>query len=265
MLFFYVIAAVQIVLESFPVSSSGHLALLKIFACNYDVMPHSWRACSDFFLTEHGEYLLHLPTIFVSAWFFRTRWLWLVHTLPRCWRIIIKIVLLTCCADVVTSILYGIRIVTGFTLPLGCGFLITALLLASLVWCPRYVYTSWNVRKALILGFVQGIALMPGISRLAATYVSGRWLGLAEHKALEISFLIQWPLLVAACIRSIYCVHGTGYNTQFLNPVMALVMLVASVGAVYGLHVTAYLSSHNRWWYFACYMSIPSIVWFMVR
>ncbi len=89
--------------------------------------------------------------------------------------------------------------------------------------------TIWNWRYALILGIVQGIALLPGVSRFAVVYASARWLGLPQPKAFEITWLVQWPLIFAACLQSIYVLWKAGQLMSLFEPYTILMTVIATI------------------------------------
>ncbi len=53
-------------------------------------------------------------------------------------------------------------------------------------------------RKSFLIGIFQCVALIPGVSRSAATILSGRLLGLSRRQAAEFSFFLAIPVLFAA-------------------------------------------------------------------
>jgi undecaprenyl-diphosphatase len=55
-----------------------------------------------------------------------------------------------------------------------------------------------NRKKSIFIGLFQCIALIPGVSRSAATILSGRLLGLSRREAAEYSFFLAIPVLFAA-------------------------------------------------------------------
>jgi len=55
-----------------------------------------------------------------------------------------------------------------------------------------------RLRDALIIGFLQCIALVPGVSRSGATITGGLFLGLDRVTATRLSFFLSIPALVAA-------------------------------------------------------------------
>jgi len=55
-----------------------------------------------------------------------------------------------------------------------------------------------SYRQALIIGTVQSLAMIPGVSRSAATIIGGFALGLNRKTAVEFSFILAIPTLLAA-------------------------------------------------------------------
>jgi undecaprenyl-diphosphatase len=57
---------------------------------------------------------------------------------------------------------------------------------------------NWGLRDALILGFWQAVALIPGTSRSGACISGARMLGYARHDAARISMLMSIPTIIAS-------------------------------------------------------------------
>lgn len=263
MLIFYLYIVMQVVLESFPVSSSGHLALferLTRVSCTQslaiDQQLNGYHAISNVY------HLLHGVSAIIIALFFIRSWLPLVRAWPRCWRSLLRSILYVGIADVITGCFF--IVLHGYIqqlFPVGLGFGITACALASLYWCRSVTYTPYTWYHACILGIVQGCALLPGISRFGLTYVIGRWLRLSPYKAFEVSFLIEWPLITVASITSLPMLCNPHIYAQFLHPLTLLVILGSGGMAWGGLVFVSYLIRIQRLWLFALYMLLPLIVW----
>ena len=55
-----------------------------------------------------------------------------------------------------------------------------------------------SYKKSALIGFAQAIAIIPGVSRSAATIVGGMFLGLSKEAIVEFSFLLAVPTILAA-------------------------------------------------------------------
>ena len=130
----------QIVLESLPVSSSGHLRLIElIYSC---FSPSSF----DYVLPRNVEYSLHVVTCLVLVFMF---WRMFIPTLKHPLffrRVIIKIFLLGFVADIITVFWYLLFEAIGVGwFPVWIGFYVTAASLFSLRFCREKNYSKWNL------------------------------------------------------------------------------------------------------------------------
>ena len=236
----------QIVLESLPVSSSGHIALLG----------------KDFYL----DHFSHGPTVLIILLVFRREWM---RALRACWRkpvLFLKIAGLTILSCSITSLFYLIIRVWLVDVvwlksngALMAGFFISTVSLLSLISKRLQVsIKTFDVRKALILGCVQGIALLPGISRFATTYVAGRWLHLSPRRAFQISFLIQLPLISVAFVQGFYKIIGTPEGILLTQGRGLLTLVLATVIGFLALRFVQKLAYHGRFWWFGLYLLVPT-------
>jgi undecaprenyl-diphosphatase len=82
----------------------------------------------------------------------------------------------------------------------GFGFIVTACLLTSTLWARPGTLVSPPIVGALLLGFAQGLAVAPGISRSGITIVTALWLGVRAERAFEFSMLMSVPAVAAALL-----------------------------------------------------------------
>ncbi len=283
------IAAVQIILESLPISSSGHQLLVQQLWIK--VTGQALTPIPDFF-----DHFLHGPTVLVIAfvffkdWFASARrlviagWKVLVHRKQlrwserRLWRLFSMIFIFMCAADAMTVLAYVGQHFIGknaviFHEPrfLLMNMMATMVALLSLRWVERVrrAASSLTLKKSLLLGTVQGVALLcPGLSRFGATYVAGRWLRLSPRRAFQFSFLIQFPLIAAAFfINGIPDMVKTPAARALLSVPMLMTIAVSTVIAL-GLFAWAYrLALRRRLWWFGVYMIVPIsiLVWLVMR
>ena len=242
----------SLLLEPFPISSSGHAVLLrKIIACFSNV---DLQAPPDYY-----AYLLHGPTAMVLLLFFWSSWLQLLN--HKTMRAIAHLMLAGVLAESMTVMMYGIFSYTGTSLlPLWLGFFISACALWSLKKCSHQsLKNPFSYGAAAVLGLVQGIALLPGISRFGATFVAARWLKFSPRDAFIYSFLLEFPISVAGFLKGMYKMHNVQVNmTEILNPLMCFSILIAMGGAYAGFYAIQKIVNRCSLWFFSIYLYVLS-------
>ena len=101
--------------------------------------------------------------------------------------------------------------------------------------------------RAAIIGVWQCLAMVPGVSRSAATIIGGMTQGLTRKSAAEFSFFLAVPTMAAATAKSIYdyVKDGGQYTTEHLQ-LFAVGNVVAFVVAVIAIRsFIAFLSKHG--------------------
>ena len=192
---FYLIWYLQILIESVPISSSGHVTLVQHW-----VYTHLYQ--DTIFICTELEHLMHMPTILVLTLFLVRNYNFTL--MPA----LVPLSILLVFANIATVLVYLVytRLKVKNKFPLWLGFLFTACILGSLVYQPCVLPLSavFSYTHVLIIGFAQGIALLPGVSRLALTFVTACWLGYSCEQAFVFSCALQLPLIAAAVLRALY-------------------------------------------------------------
>lgn len=258
MLNFYLWVAVQIVLESLPVSSSGHICLLEKLL---DQSPLGMSTVFDPTLYKKISYSLHAPTALVLMIFFYRQWLLLLKNFFSCYRLVLYIAGAVAVANVITVMLYCLWQMVPITCSsmLSYGFAISISLLASLYWMPRERTRRSLYYTAVVVGLAQGCALLPGISRFAATYAVGCWTGLSWRRSFEFSFAVQFPLIAMASLYGIATLPLHARQLLFSLPVLATV-LGASAAAYLLLWYAFKKAQRGQFYHFAWYLFIPMLL-----
>ncbi len=257
MLLFYVLFLVQVVSESFPISSSGHVLLLESLIAYYSNSAF-FNDTRTFFMSDEVMHMLHIPTLCIIMFFFRQRWIPVLLHPRKTWRIVIRMVSYIIGADVITSIFYVVKKQNIYSFPLYMGFCITLLFLISLLFVSSDQPKKVTFSTLAILGVVQGMALLlPGVSRFASVYVVARWLGIMPDKAFAITWMIQWPLILAAAVASLR-------HAQVLYLLMSgqvwLVMVLGGIMALGGMYIVYWMAVREKLWLFSIYMILPVVV-----
>ncbi|MCX8044254.1 MAG: undecaprenyl-diphosphate phosphatase [Desulfobacterota bacterium] len=107
---------------------------------------------------------------------------------------------------------------------------------------PRNDHISW--RTALYIGCFQCCAMIPGVSRSAATIIGGMVFGLSRKQAAEFSFLLAVPTMLAAAGYKILKTPGGFSHHEIIMLIIGNITacLVAGI-AIKGF--IAYLSNHG--------------------
>lgn len=253
----------QILGESLPISSSGHVRLVQKISQYFGSM---YQTCN----AEAVDFLLHGPALVIMVWYFLPRWWRMVQhanfhpaqllevaTYQNMVRPIIFVViadLMTVawwCADV--SHVWWIE---QYFLPIG--FSVTALMLLASKFFTGSKTINWNFYDGLVLGFVQGFALLPGVSRFATTFCVAKYLGYSGRDSFALSFLIQFPLVLAAFCKVLLL--QPAMLAQFFYLVPMCVMVAMTFLSYKLLCYMGFLIDHNRLWYFAGYMILPILM-----
>lgn len=86
--------------------------------------------------------------------------------------------------------------------------------------------------KALLIGLFQSIAIVPGVSRSAATIVGGSLIGISKRTIVEFSFMLAVPTMLAASALELFKNHsalagnfgvlGVGFVVSFITAIAAI-------------------------------------------
>ncbi|HPQ70161.1 MAG TPA: undecaprenyl-diphosphate phosphatase [bacterium] len=207
-LFFSILLGIlQGLTEFLPISSSGHLALIKhLLSLDLESVP--------LFL----DTILHLGTLVAVFIVFADDLLAIARegwqtVRERNWReawrerphvrLIVWIAVATIPAVIVGFTLVDVfdRAFTNVRM-IGVALLITAALLLASRWAPpaKVDMRGLGWGRSLIVGLVQAAAITPGISRSGSTIVAGMMTGLERETAARLSFLISIPAILGAVL-----------------------------------------------------------------
>lgn len=191
-----VLGVVQGATEFLPVSSSGHLVLLQ----------HLWKTATADRLPL--TVALHAGTALATIAFFRQRLAALAAGVvardSRRRGPALKVVLLIVLASVPAAIVgvgFGDVVEKAFASPVlvGVCLLATGFVLYGTRWATeRGRPLDWW--RALVIGFAQAVAVLPGISRSGMTVAAGIYCGLDRREAFEFSFLLSLPAVLGGIL-----------------------------------------------------------------
>jgi len=212
-LYAVVTGIVQGLTEYLPISSSGHLAIVNHFfgvGGNFGL---------SFMIWLHGATLLAL-----LAYFWRD-----IIDLIRCWapshrhdmagqrRIFVFIILTSLVTGPMGIVLNKyIPALDSSLIAVGIGFIVTTIFLVLAEYLSDRVAQKHLDRmgagRALFIGFMQGLAIPPGVSRSGTTIAAGLISGLDREHATRYAFLAGIPAIVASFALDVFGTHGVTLN-----------------------------------------------------
>jgi undecaprenyl-diphosphatase len=90
--------------------------------------------------------------------------------------------------------------------------------------------TGITFLDSLIIGIAQSFALVPGVSRSGSTITAGLFLGLTREAAVRFSFLLSTPLIAGAALLKAHELHKEGLPHDMQMPVLVGIIVSALVG-----------------------------------
>lgn len=226
-LYIIILGIVQGLTEFLPVSSSGHLVLLnKIFKIE-----------GNFILLS---VVLHVATLFSVCIVLRKQiWELIKHPFSSEAK---KLYVATIPTVIIVLIFkkFFESAFSGAFLPI-C-FMITAVLLfiTEMLSKNRQQEKPLSYKSAIVMGVVQGAAVLPGISRSGSTIASGLLMGEGKEQTTSFSFLMSIPIILASLALEIYemvksgaGLVGFGIFDMLLGFVFAFVVGIFSIKLMY--------------------------------
>lgn len=122
-----------------------------------------------------------------------------------------------------------------------------------------------SYKDAVLIGLFQSIAMVPGVSRAAATIVGGLILGMRRKTIVEFSFLLAVPTMLAACgldlVKSAGTLAFTSDTISFLAAGLVTSFVVAMASIKFLIH---FIQRHN-FTGFGIYRILAAVAfWFFV-
>ena len=125
---------------------------------------------------------------------------------------------------------------------------------AALLWLGELLRRAGTKRSteltyldALVIGFYQCLAFLPGISRSGATIVGGLARGISHEAAARFTFLMGTPVIFAAAVLEVpKLVHGHLLHALF-GPALLAALAAGVVAYASTAFLMRYFRSHDVW------------------
>lgn len=257
---------IQGLTEFLPVSSSGHLSLFQHFTGNSGEGSLMFSA------------ILHLGTLVAVFVAFRDTIWALIKELGAMIKDIFKgsfslknangernmIVMLVVSTAMLIPFFFFKGFFEGFAedssiFAEGICFLYTAAILMLSDKCLKGMKKPKNIKlkDAVTVGFFQGVALLPGVSRSGSTIASGLFSGFTRETAVRYSFILGIPAILGGCVLEVGDAVKEGIDFHFSYIVG---FAVAAIVGICAIKMVSWLVKSDKFKYFAYYTAVLGTV-----
>lgn len=243
---------IQGITEFLPVSSSGHLILIREVFGVSDVNALAFDA------------LLHLATAAaVILYFAKDIWLLVNTALRKLSKLPVNsndlTLLYAIIVGTIPAVILGLSLESFMETAFRSPLLVAGVLVAGSL---LFIYAEWvyqkspqlnemDVKKGLKIGFFQSLALIPGMSRSGSAIAGGMLLGLSRHEAARFAFLLAIPVFLGAGGKKLIELITSPDAVSWLAVgVGALVAFLTGLAAIH--FMLSFVRRHTLWpfiWY----------------
>ena len=229
--------------EFLPVSSSGHLILASsLFEIDsdifFDVMLHFGTLLAVFIV-----YFKSIIGLFRKGNYKKLLYL-IIASIPT--FVLALLVKLFVSEKLLCSLL-----------PIGFALTIVMLTLSHYLGKDRVALTDKPL-PAIITGVVQGIAVLPGLSRSGSTISTLRLFGVRAEECAEFSFLMSIPVIAGSVAVECYGAFSASMTVNWLN--VAVGMAAAALSGLLAIKIVKKALQKANFIWFAVYLVIPLLL-----
>ena len=233
-----IIAIVEGLTEFLPVSSTGHMIIAQGL-----LGVESTPFVKAFTVIIQFGAILSVVCLYWRKFFYPETMQTKGYTWWQAiWRFYLRLIV-----GVLPAVVLGLSFNDFIESNLGNVTLVAVMLIVGgvfMLFCDRLFNkgseaTPLTLRRALVIGFVQCISMIPGVSRSMATIVGGMSQRLTRKAAAEFSFFLAVPTMFGATCRETYqlIAHGEGnillegnnLTLLLLGSVVAYVVAIAAI------------------------------------
>ena len=249
-----ILGIIQGLTEFLPVSSSGHLEIFK------EIFSSDYQPKESLLITI----TLHAATAMSTLFYFRKDIGFIFKELLRFEKseslyFALKIILSMIPAvivglfseDFIASLFDRNLLLVGFML------LITAFLLFQADRIGKN-NKPLNYRSALLIGVIQAIAILPGISRSGATIALAVLLGIDRERAARFSFLMVIPLIFGSMAKSLLEIDSVTQSPDYLSLLVGFI--AAFITGIFACKWMIALVKKSQLKYFSFYCIVVGVI-----
>jgi undecaprenyl-diphosphatase len=255
---------VQGITEFLPVSSTGHLILVREF----------FGIQTEFGLAVDATF--HFATALAVLLYFRKDLFQLAHALIKRVQGVpmekeMNILFFALALGTIPGVIAGLFLEdTMDTLFRDAHLVAWVLIITSFLFVlaeyvtKRYTeHKELTIQKGVVIGFFQALALIPGTSRSGATISGGMLLGLTREASARFAFLLSFPIIIGGGSKKILELGSAGVMHQewFIIGLGALTAFTAGIASI---HYLLKFLRNNTLYVFVIYRILLAIVVFAV-
>jgi undecaprenyl-diphosphatase len=254
--------------EFLPVSSSGHLSLFQhFFGLSGDtsvlmtMVLHLGTLVAVFFAFWATIKELIMEAFRMIGDIFTGKFHWKTMNMNRRMIVMIIVSILPLFIFYIFRDFFEVLSSDGDIIAEGVSFLYTSVLLFISIH-----YSKGNTRlagettvpSALFIGFFQGVALLPGVSRSGSTIAAALLTGMRRDEAVNYSFILGIPVILAGAVTEI----GDAVRSDIEVDVLPLAVgaVVAALVGYLCIRLIKYLVVSDKFKIIAYYTGILGIV-----
>ncbi len=240
-----ILGIVQGLTEFLPISSSGHLAL------SHQLLGFDKESAGIEF-----DILLHFSTLLAVLIYFRKKLILMIMSLLKkgenkdkkmIWLLIIGTLPVVFIGLLLKD---SIEKISSWPILVCTLLCITGIILFLPIWLKSNKRINLGKASALIIGFSQALAILPGISRSGVTITTGMMLGVSPKTAAEFSFLLAIPAILGGTILKMNEISSIPAD-QF--GIYLVGMIAAFITGLIAIFCVLNLISKGRFAYFGFY------------
>jgi undecaprenyl-diphosphatase len=214
-----ILGIVEALTEFLPISSTGHLILVNQF------LNFSQNIDEQF--TYTFDVVIQLGAILAVVVYFFKRFNNIELWKKIIYAVIPALIIGFLLSDIIEDLLFNPYIVA---VALIIGGIIILVIESKKNIDKIDQVEKINYKKALLIGLIQCLAMIPGTSRSAATIIGGRLLGASRLAAAEFSFFLAIPTMIAASGYSLLKSSSSFTSTEYI--ILAVGFIVSFLGAL---------------------------------
>ena len=240
---YIILGIIQGLTEFFPVSSSGHLVLFQ------DYLKITTEGAS-------AEIIAHFGTLFSILLFYKSSFFaynreddfFNIHT--------VKLLAVSTIPAVIFGFIFDFEQFFNYNF-VQYSLMVNGFIIIFMSFLKNSFSFELNFKSALLLGFFQSVAMLPGISRSGMVISSALLLGLDKEKSIKYCFFMVIPVIILSIFYKL--IFSSGFETIKLADGLGLFLSSFIFGYFSLYFLVQFLKKFNFGW-FGLYCILVSII-----